>query len=439
MPKKHSRFSYLLLYYADWAVAILFLRIAQFIGLAFISIAYRLIRLIKLYPSIQSEIIVELIFLRWELMLWRMAARLNKTISIEKQHGGLSLKSKLHIIAFVHIWKIPKCHINLYLNISRASYQRYITQLHYGLTALTPKSKRPFYSHNITCQSITKLVWRIKETNPHYGRIKTAMAVWQNGAYIHPTTVDKILTRPKPNLGPAKRAKPKPVGGDLRTIPAYYPNHIWGIDLTTIYPFGLAGKLLGITPYYVLGVEDYYSRKILWLSKHRNEPSSRWIIKELKKVFRKYGKPKHIISDQGAQFTPPQRGKSGVPEAERSGTASEFTTFIKGNGIKQRYGKVGSALSNGRIERGFKSLKYEFLNYYFVLNDAKLDWLLKEYLVFYNNYRPHMAIDGQLPSERYKGIIIHPPPKTAKRLNPNIRKVSFASGMLNGFVSNKVA
>jgi hypothetical protein len=165
-----------------------------------------------------------------------------------------------------------------------------------------------------------------------------------------------------------------------------------------------------------------YSRKILCLSKHKENPASNWVVKQLNKVFRKYGKPKHIIADQGAQFT-----------------ASEFTTFIKSNGIRLRYGKVGSPLSNGRIERGFKSLKYEFLNYYFMINDAKLDWLLKEYLVFYNKYRPHMAIDGQVPEERYRGIVSHPPAKTAKRLNPNIQKVSFADGMLNAFVSDKAA
>ena len=234
--------------------------------------------------------------------------------------------------------------------------------------------------------------------------------------------MDKILTRPKPNLDPAKNKKQNDCNQYKRAIPAYYPNHIWGIDLTTIYPFGLIGKLLGLCPYYILGVEDYYSRKILCLTGHKGNPASNWVIKQLNKMFRKYGKPKHIIADHGTQFT-----------------ASEFTEFIKGNGIRLRYGKVGSPLSNGRIERSFKSLKYEFLNYYFVINDAKLDWLLKEYLVFYNNYRPHMAIDGQVPEERYRGIVGHPPAKTAKRLNPNIRKVSFADGMLNAFVSDRAA
>lgn len=422
MLNQPRRLSYFSLYYTDQLVTILFLRACQFISLVFLHTTMILIKILHNFPSRQAELVAEIILMRRELMLWRIAARINAELDAEKAHGALSLKSKLRIIAFCNIWKISKKDIRRYLHISRNSYQRYITQLHYGLTALTPKSKRPFYAHNITCQSITKLVWRIKEANPHYGRIKIALTVWQNGVYIHPTTVNKILNRPKPRLDPAKEKKQKEYKQSKRTIPAYYPNHIWGIDLTTIYPFGLIGRLLGFCPYYILGVEDYYSRKILWLSKHKRNPSSKWVIKQLKKALRKYGEPKHLIADQGTQFT-----------------SSEFTAFIKGNGIKLRYGKVGAPLSNGRIERGFKSLKYELLNHFLIINDAKLDWLLKEYLVFYNNYRPHMAIDGQVPEERYRGIVSHPPAKTDKRLNPNIRKVSFADGVLNGFVSDKVA
>lgn len=417
MPKKSYWFTYLFIYYSDWLIAILFLRMSQIISFTVISIFNLLVRLIQMYPSIQAEIVAELFLLRKEVILWLMAAKINKVIDNEKKHGGLSLKSKLRIIAFVNIWKIPKRKINFYLNISRNSYLRYITQLHYGLIALTPKSKRPSYSLNITCISITKLVWQIKETNPRYGRIRIAMIIWQNGAYIHPTTVDKILKRPKPRFSPVKSYKEQSKK-KMRSIPAYYPNHVWGIDLTEIYPFGLIGKFLGLSPYYIMGVEDYYLRKILWLSRHNGIPDSLWVIRQLKHVFKKYGRSKHIITDQGKQFT-----------------ADDFVSFVKSNKIEQRYGKVGSALSNGRIERTFKSLKYECLNYFFLLDDVKLDWLLKEYMVFYNNYRPNMAIDGQIPNKRYRNIIKPPPDKNSKRLKGNIRKVSFADGVLNAFVS----
>ena len=417
MQRKSYWFSYLFLYYSDWLMAILFLRMAEFIGITIISIFNSIIKLMKTYPSIQAEIVAELFLLRKEVILWRMASGINKTIDIEKQHGGLSLRSKLLIIAFINIWKIPNRRISLYLNISRNSYQRYITQLYYDLTALTPKSKRPVGITSITGQSIVRLVWQIKEANPNYGRIRIAMIVWQNGAYIHPTTVDKILKRPKPHFGPVKSHKEQ-ADEKMRSIPAYYPNHIWGIDLTEVYPFGLIGKWLGFRPYYILGVEDYYSRKILWLSRHNGVPDSLWVIRQLKQVFKEYCKPKYIISDQGKQFI-----------------ASDFISFLKRNGIKPRYGKVGSALSNGKIERSFKSLKYECLHYFFVLDDKKLDWLLKEYLDYYNNYRPNMGINGQIPAERYRNIIRLPPDKESKRLKGNIRKISFADGVLNAFVA----
>ena len=46
-----------------------------------------------------------------------------------------------------------------------------------------------------------------------------------------------------------------------------------------------------------------------------------------------------------------------------------------------------------------------------------------------------MGIDGQVPEERYRNIIKAPLDKNSKRLRVNIRKISFADGVLNAFVS----
>ena len=60
MSKKHYWFSYLFMYYFDWTLTLLWLRMAQFIGLAWLFIFARLIRCLQLYPSFQAELIMEL-------------------------------------------------------------------------------------------------------------------------------------------------------------------------------------------------------------------------------------------------------------------------------------------------------------------------------------------------------------------------------------------
>ena len=119
-------------------------------------------------------------------------------------------------------------------------------------------------------------------------------------------------------------------------------------------------------------------------------------------------------------------------------------------GIYHRYARVSKANGNSKVERFFRSLKYELLNLYLFFSRSKVDRLLKDYLVYYNEHRPHQALDGQTPAER-SGVPINigddvylhrprdKPLKDDKVIKGPIERIEFADGLLKAYRLKKVA
>jgi putative transposase len=53
------------------------------------------------------------------------------------------------------------------------------------------------------------------------------------------------------------------------------------------------------------------------------------------------------------------------------------------------------------------SIRRECLDHFLILNDAHLRRLLRAYLAYYNNVRPHQSLDNNCPQPR----TIEPPPR----------------------------
>ena len=68
-------------------------------------------------------------------------------------------------------------------------------------------------------------------------------------------------------------------------------------------------------------------------------------------------------------------------------------------GIKHRYTRPYRPQTNGKVERFWRTLDDD------VIDGATFDNLdhfaneLFEYLIYYNNYRPHQALGGQTPKD----------------------------------------
>lgn len=358
----------------------------------------------------QGNALSELHYLREEIRRLRFANSIMRQELNRVKMKRPCLCKKLQIIYFKMRFNISFRKIKRYLPISKTAVMRYLNQLRSGLSNLMPWVRGFYTSSQRTPISIAQLIREIHRENPYWGRWKIALAIWRIGVYVSPSTVRNILNAPESDY---RRPKKEDERAKMRAINGKYPNHIWSIDLTTIY--------ILFRPLYVISILDHYSRKVLCLCTTFN-PTAEWVIQRTNQAILRFGKPKHLISDYGSQFT-----------------AGDFKDYMKDQRILHRYAKISKANGNSKVERFFRSLKYEFLNLFLFGSRDKADRLLNDYLKYYNEYRPHEALDGQTPDEVYSHKPRDKPPKDAKMIKGPIETIRLGEGLLRAYQLKRIA
>ena len=107
-------------------------------------------------------------------------------------------------------------------------------------------------------------------------------------------------------------------------------------------------------------------------------------IEAVQEAINRYGKPDIFNTDQGCQCT-----------------SMEFTALLKDNSIQISMDGKGCWRDNVFVERLWRSVKYEevYLHACDSVSDAKNG--LGKYLTWYNQNRPHTALDDKTPDEFY--------------------------------------
>lgn len=155
-----------------------------------------------------------------------------------------------------------------------------------------------------------------------------------------------------------------------------YPNQVWSTDITYI-------KLQGGNVY-LMAVIDWFSRKVLgW--RVFNTMDALQYANLLRETIEEYGIPAIFNTDQGSQFT-----------------SDCFVSVLKEYGIEISMDGRDRALDNIRIERLWRSLKYEdiYLKRYETMKELKAG--IHAYFKFYNTERFHQSLDYGVPDEMYK-------------------------------------
>jgi len=177
----------------------------------------------------------------------------------------------------------------------------------------------------------------------------------------------------------------------LRHVTASYPNHVWGIDITYIKM--RSGWM------YLVAVLDWFSRYVVsWeLEQTLALP---FVLTAVERALAQ-AKPTIWNSDQGSHFT-----------------SSQYLDRLRAAQVQISMDGRGRAMDNIFTERLWRSVKYEevYLNDY--LNPRETRQGLTTYFDFYNNERPHQALNYLTPAEVYFA------PLTVAQLLKNVTNVN---------------
>jgi len=161
----------------------------------------------------------------------------------------------------------------------------------------------------------------------------------------------------------------------LRHLTITRSNHVWAADITYI------PMKRGFV--YLFAVLDWASRRVLaW--RLSNTLTTDFCMEAVQDAMTRYGAPEIFNTDQGCQFT-----------------SLEFTGLLTDHGIQISMDGKGCWRDNVFVERLWKSVKYEevYLRAYDCVSEARKG--LDTYFAFYNQRRPHTALDDNTPDEVY--------------------------------------
>lgn len=215
---------------------------------------------------------------------------------------------------------------------------------------------------------------------PFYGSRKIEAHLRREGVVINRKTVQRHMREmgiaaiyPGPNL--SRRQHKEPVFPYLlRNLTVRAPNHVWGIDITSIRL--LKGWM------YLVAVLDWYSRYVIsWeLDQTLEMP---FVVSAVEQAL-STAVPVIFNSDQGSHFTSPQ-----------------YLHLLQNAHIQISMDSKGRALDNICTERLWRTVKYEEVYVHDYVSPREARQQLTKYFEFYNHIRPHQALDYKTPAEVY--------------------------------------
>ncbi len=252
-----------------------------------------------------------------------------------------------------------------------------------GLGGLTDRSRRPYRHANQLPFQVEKQIVRLKQDKPSWGAPKIREKLARLYPDVHTpaiSTVHAVLDRH--GLVKRRGRRRNKAKGTPLSLPGQ-PNELWCADYKG--EFMLADRRYC----YPLTITDFASR-YLFACEALSTTKEAYAFPVFEAVFKEYGLPKAIRTDNGVPFASPN-GLYGL---------SKLAVWWLRLGIEIERIKPGNPQQNGRHERMHLTLKQEATKpaaRNFLQQQGKFD----HFIECYNNERPHQALDMCFPAERY--------------------------------------
>ncbi|MDN6871501.1 IS481 family transposase [Pseudomonas citronellolis] len=251
-----------------------------------------------------------------------------------------------------------------------------------GEPGLLDKSRRPLSCPRRSSEDLEHAVLALHEAYPAWGgrKLRSLMSC-DESARPHHSTLDAILRR---------HGRPLRYGADAGPAATSRfeheaPNDLWQMDFKG--HFALFGQRQHCHPLTLL---DDHSRFALCLAACADERRET-VRQQLIRVFRRYGLPRRMTSDNG-----PPWGST------RRGGLSALEVWLMRLGIKVGHSRPHHPQTQGKLERFHQTLKRELLHDAHFRTLAQCQAGMDRWLEQYNQQRPHQALGQKPPLTRYR-------------------------------------
>lgn len=256
-----------------------------------------------------------------------------------------------------------------------------------GISCLKDKSRRPLNSPLKTTAAIEEQIVNLRKKNPEWGARKLHRILIRSGLaeVPAPCTITTILHRYNliPQEKTERQSAPKRFEYDA-------PNDLWQMDFKGQF------KMLNRGLCYPLTILDDHSRFNICLAACNNQ-TSLTVKDQLTAIFRRYGLPDKILTDNGGPW-----GSAGHLNSDGEAALSMLAIWLLRLNVQVIHGRPYHPQTQGKEERFHRTLKTELLQYQSFDNLKHCQKGFDKWRNKYNQERPHEAISFKTPFELYK-------------------------------------
>ena len=251
-------------------------------------------------------------------------------------------------------------------------------------TAIEERSRRPRTSPNETPKKLVRLILSQRRQFPTWGPVpilKRLQTHWPQHDWPSASTIGAVLKRN--GMVPDRRRRHRVAAGTRPFATCREPNDLWCIDFKGHFPMG-DGRLC-----YPLTVSDSASRFLLACVGF-HQPTLDNVRPVLEELFKKFGLPKAIRSDNGEPFA----------SVSAAAGLSQLAVWWTRLGISVERIDPGKPQQNSRHERMHLTLKIDTCS----PPRRSLGWQQRAFDRFrriYNEERPHQALELATPASLY--------------------------------------
>ncbi len=274
-----------------------------------------------------------------------------------------------------------------YYNISRKTGYKWLDRYgRGGIDALRNRSRAPLSHPRQMSHQVKEAILSIKKRFSKWGapkiraRLQRIHSSWSSYPAI--STIGLFLHRQGLTCTRKRRRKATPT--ELPLTSGRYCNQVWCADFKGHFKTSDGSRCNPLT------ISDHASRYLL-CCRHVKQMSYELVKMRFERVFRQYGLPEVIRTDNGTPFA--SRGLGGL---------SRLSYWWIRLGIYPERIEPGHPEQNGRHERMHKTLKDHTAKPP-AKNIAGQQKRFNAFRNEYNNHRPHEALEMRTPSDCYSG------------------------------------